>query len=157
VCHRGHTWSEATQTLKKLYKLLETLRNSTYCHLRYYFYEQTVCLSHWGWSHDWSTHSFGCAWLHEGQSNSQYNRKDYQEYIKGWLTLATPPNCEENSEEDTQTSQQHLKVNVHFYNLQRFIFHSDLFYNLQPCFILFLNFILNLKFFPTHVEGSISL
>jgi len=27
VCHRGHTWSEATQTLKKLYKLLETLRN----------------------------------------------------------------------------------------------------------------------------------
>jgi hypothetical protein len=39
----------------------------------------------------------------------------------------------------------------------KFIFHSDLFYNLQPCFILFLNFILNLKFFPTHVEGSISL
>jgi hypothetical protein len=37
------------------------------------------------------------------------------------------------------------------------IIYSDLFYNLQPCFILFVNFILNLKFFPTHVEGSISL
>jgi transposase-like protein len=24
--HRGRNWSEATQTLKKLYKLLETLR-----------------------------------------------------------------------------------------------------------------------------------
>jgi hypothetical protein len=109
-----------------------------------------VCLSSWG-SYDWGSHSRGGAWLHEGQSNSQYNCEDYQEYIKGWLTLATPTNCEENSEEDTQTSQQHLKVNVHFYNLQRFIFHSDLFYNLQPCFNLFVNFILNLKFFPIHV------
>ena len=107
-------------------------------------------LSSWS-SYDWSSHSLGGAWLHEGQSDSQYNRKDYQEYIKGWLTLATPTNCEENSEEDTQTSQQHLKVNVHFYNLQRFIFHSDLFYNLQPCFNLFVNFILYSNIFPIHV------
>jgi hypothetical protein len=108
MCHRGHTWSEATQT----------------------FYEQTVCLSTWG-SYDWSSHSFSGAWLHEGQSNSQYNSKDYQEYIKGWLTLATPSNCEEYPEEDTQTSQQHLKVNVHFYNLQRFILNSEYFWNLK--------------------------
>jgi len=84
-----------------------------------------VCLSSWS-SYDWSSHSFGGAWLHEGQSDSQYNSEDDQEDIKGWLTLATPTNCEENSEEDTQTSQQHLKVNVHFYNLQRFIFHLQL-------------------------------
>jgi hypothetical protein len=99
--HRGHTWSEATQTL----------------------YEQTVCLSSWG-SYDWSSHSLGSAWLHEGQSNSQYNSKDYQEDIKGWLTLATPSNCEENSEEDTQTSQHHLKVNVHFLQSTKIIFRT---------------------------------
>ena len=113
MCHRGHTWSEATQT----------------------FYEQTVWsdLGTWG-SHDWSSHSLGGAWLHEGQSNSQYNSEDNQEDIKGWLTLATPSNCEENSEEDTQTSQQHFKVNVHFYILQRFIFNYRIFLELEVKF-----------------------
>jgi hypothetical protein len=52
---------------------------------------------------------------------------------------------------------EHLTL-IHEVEIQKIPnFHSDLFYNLQPCFILFLNFILNLKFFPTHVEGSISL
>ena len=54
------------------------------------------------------------AWLHECQSNRKDNCEDNQEYIKRRLTLSTPTNCEENSEEDTQTSQHHLKVNVHF-------------------------------------------
>jgi hypothetical protein len=87
-------------------------------------------LSH-RWTHDWSTHSFSSAWLHESQYNSQYNSKDDQEDIKGWLTLATPSNCKENSKEYTQTSQQHFKVNVHFYNLQRFNFNSEYFWNLK--------------------------
>jgi hypothetical protein len=87
-------------------------------------------LSH-RWTHDWSTHSFSSAWLHEGQDNSQDNSEDDQEDIKGWLTLTTPSNCKENSEEYTQTSQQHFKVNVHFYNLQRFNFNSDYFWNLK--------------------------
>jgi len=82
-------------------------------------------------SYDWGSRSLGGAWLHECQGNSQYNSEDYEEHIEGWLTLATPTNCEENSEEDTQTSQQHLKVNVHFYNLQRFIFNSEYFWNLK--------------------------
>jgi hypothetical protein len=105
-----------------------------------------VCLSSWG-SYDWSTHSFGCAWLHEGQSNSQYNRKDYQEYIKGWLTLATPTNCEENSEEDTQTSQQHLKVNVHFLQSTKIYFSFRFILQLTTLFQLVCEFYFELKIF----------
>jgi hypothetical protein len=78
-----------------------------------------------GWSsYDWGSHSLGGAWLHESQYNSQYNCEDDQEDIKGWLTLATPTNCEENSEKDTQTSQQHLKVNVHFLQSTKIIFRT---------------------------------
>ena len=44
------------------------------------------------------------AWLHECQSDTQYNSKDYEEHIKCGLTLASPTNCKEDSEEDTQGS-----------------------------------------------------
>jgi hypothetical protein len=91
-------------------------------------------LSHWGWSHDWSSHSFSGAWLHECQYNSQHNGEDDQEDIKGWLTLATPSNCEENSQKYTQTSQQHFKVNIHFY------YHHRLFLELE----VNLNFLSNI-------------
>jgi hypothetical protein len=92
VCHRGSDWSEAT----------------------YASMNKQSKLSHWGWSHNWGSHSFSSAWLHKCQCNSQDNSEDDQEDIEGWLTLATPSNCKENSEEYTQTSQQHFKVNVHF-------------------------------------------
>jgi hypothetical protein len=69
------------------------------------------------------------AWLHEGQSNSQYNRKDYEEHIIHWLTLATPSNCEEYPEKHTQTSQYHLKVNVHFYNYHRIFLELEVKFN----------------------------
>jgi hypothetical protein len=78
------------------------------------FINKKTSLCHWGWAHDWGSHSCSGAWLHEGQDNSQDNSKDDQENIKDRLTLATPSNCKENSEEYTQTSQQHFKVNVHF-------------------------------------------
>jgi hypothetical protein len=81
-------------------------------------------LSSWS-SYDWGSHSLGGAWLHEGQSDSQYNRKDYQEYIKDWLTLATPTNCEKDTQKDTQTSQQHFKVNVHFLHSTEIIFRTS--------------------------------
>ena len=80
---------------------------------------------------NWRRNSRCRAWLHESQSNSQYNRKDYEEHIEGRLTLATPTNCKEDSQEHTQTSQQHLKVDVHFIVHRDFIFITDYFGNLK--------------------------
>ena len=73
-------------------------------------------LGHWGWtnaSHNWCGNCLGGTWLHESQSDSQHNSEDYQEDIEGWLTLTTPTDCEEDSEEYTQSSQKSFQVNVH--------------------------------------------
>jgi hypothetical protein len=60
--------------------------------------------------------------LHESQSNRKDNSEDYQENIKGRLTLTTPTNCKENSEENTQSSQKGFKVDIHLL-LSQIIFH----------------------------------
>jgi hypothetical protein len=72
--------------------------------------------------------------LSESQYNSKYNGEENQEDIKRRLTLATPSNCKENSQEDTQTSQQHFQVDVHFLLSTEIKIYSETIYELEVKF-----------------------
>ena len=66
-------------------------------------------LNHYG-----GRHSRRRPWLHKRQSNCKHNCEDNQEYIKRRLTLSTPTNGEENSQEHTQTTEEYFQVDIHF-------------------------------------------